>query len=53
MRVIKTFFRSLLAVVPVLVKPGDGIPEATLSDVKECANRLLRMLDLPSEPSAA
>jgi hypothetical protein len=55
MRVINTFFLSLpLGVVLVFVKPPDvGGPGLTLSDVKDCASLLLRMLDLPNEPSPA
>jgi hypothetical protein len=53
MRVIKTFFLSFpLDVVLVVVKPADVGPDPTLSDVKDCANLLLLMLDLPNEPSA-
>jgi hypothetical protein len=52
MRVIKTFFLSFpLAVVLVFVKPADVGPEPIFPDVKDCANLLLRMLDLPNEPS--
>jgi len=53
MRVIKTFFLSfpLDEVVLVLVKPADVGPDPTLSDVKDCANLLVLMLDLPKEPS--
>ncbi len=52
MRVINAFFLSLpLDAVLVLVKPADVGPELTLSDVNDCASLLLRMLDLPREPS--
>jgi hypothetical protein len=52
MRVIKTFFFSLaLGAVPACAKLADGSPEPTPSDVKDCANLLDRMLDLPKEPS--
>jgi hypothetical protein len=54
MRVIKTFFLSLpLDAVFVFVKPADVGPGLTLSDVYDCASLLLRMLDLPNEPSPA
>ena len=50
MRVIKTFFLSApLVDVLGLVKPADVGP-CTVSDVKDCASLLLRMLDRPKEP---
>ena len=50
MRVTKTFFLSVpLPKVFGLVKPADVGP-CTVSDVKDCASLLLRMLDRPKEP---
>ncbi len=47
---IKTFFLSApLVNVLGLVKPADVGP-CTVSDVKDCASLLLRMLDRPKEP---
>ncbi len=50
MRVIRTFFLSApLVDVLGLVKPADVGPR-TVSEVKDCASLLLRMLDRPKEP---
>jgi hypothetical protein len=49
MRVIKTFFLSAPLKLLGLVKPADVGP-FTVSDVKDCASLLLRILDRPKEP---
>jgi hypothetical protein len=54
MRVINTFFLSVtLEDVFGLMKPADVGAGPKLSDVKDCASLLLRMLDLPKEPFAS
>ena len=50
MRVTKTFFRSPPLVALWSVEPVEVCPGLTLSDVKECASLLVRMLDRPKDP---
>jgi len=51
MRVINAFFPSPHLVDIVGLVKSANVGPATFSDVKDCASLLLRMLDLPNEPS--